>query len=66
MYKHYPSLVLGFHACEREIGEALLSGDGGFKTSTNDYDWLGNGIFGKTAPIELKNMVKSLRIYVKS
>ncbi|KHD09282.1 hypothetical protein PN36_28170 [Candidatus Thiomargarita nelsonii] len=68
MYKHYPSLVLGFHACEREIGEALLSGDGGFKTSTNDYDWLGNGMyFWENSPHraekygeELKNKRKKL------
>jgi len=45
MYKHYPSLVLGFHACERKVGEALLSGVGGFKSSTNDYDWLGSGMY---------------------
>ncbi|MCK5522910.1 MAG: hypothetical protein KAI83_07230 [Thiomargarita sp.] len=45
MYKHYPSLVFGFHACEREIGEALLSGEAGFKASANDYDWLGNGMY---------------------
>ncbi|KHD07658.1 hypothetical protein PN36_03935 [Candidatus Thiomargarita nelsonii] len=45
MYKHYPSLVFGFHACEREVGEALLSGEGGFKASKNDYDWLGNGMY---------------------
>ena len=45
MYKHYPSLVFGFHACEREIGEILLSGKGGFKESKNDYDWIGNGMY---------------------
>ena len=45
MYKHYPSLVFGFHACEKEVGEALLSGKGGFKPSVNDYDWLGNGMY---------------------
>jgi hypothetical protein len=40
MYKHYPSLVFGFHACEKEIGENLLSGKGNFKASENDYDSL--------------------------
>jgi len=45
MYKHYPSLVFGFHACEKEIGENLLSGKGNFKASENDYDWLGNGMY---------------------
>lgn len=45
MYKHYPSLVLGFHACEREIGEKILSGKTTLKASKNEYDWLGNGIY---------------------
>jgi len=69
MYKHYPSLVFGFHACEREVGEILLSGEGGFKASKNDYDWLGNGMyFWENSPNraekygeELKNKRKKLK-----
>jgi hypothetical protein len=38
------SFVLGYHGCEREVGERLLSGDA-FKASNNDYDWLGPGIY---------------------
>lgn len=45
MYKHHPSLVLGFHACDKDIGEAILSGDKGFKASENEYDWLGHGMY---------------------
>ena len=45
MYKHHPSLVLGFHACEREIGEKILCGIKGFKASENYFDWLGNGMY---------------------
>ncbi len=68
MYKHYPSLVFGFHACEREMGETILSGDAGFKASTNDYDWLGHGMyFWENSPHraekygdELKNLRKTL------
>lgn len=45
MYKHYPTLVLGFHACDREVGEAILAGTKGFKPSENDYDWLGHGMY---------------------
>jgi hypothetical protein len=45
MYKHHPSIVLGFHACEREIGEAILAGTKGFKASENSFDWLGHGMY---------------------
>ena len=45
MYKHHPNLVLGFHACEREIGEEILGGKKGFKASKNSFDWLGNGMY---------------------
>lgn len=39
------SLVFGFHACEKEVGEALLAGRAGFKPSENDFDWLGHGMY---------------------
>jgi hypothetical protein len=39
------SLTFGFHACEREVGEALLAGTAGFKPSENDFDWLGHGMY---------------------
>jgi len=45
VYKHHPSLVLGFHACEREIGEKILCGINRFKASENSFDWLGNGMY---------------------
>jgi hypothetical protein len=39
------SFVLGYHGCEREVGEAVLRGEAAFKQSDNDYDWLGPGIY---------------------
>lgn len=36
--------VLGYHGCDRSIGEKLLNGTA-FKASENDYDWLGPGIY---------------------
>jgi hypothetical protein len=36
--------VLGYHGCDRKVGERLLAGDR-FKASENDYDWLGPGIY---------------------
>ena len=45
MYHSIPSLVLGFHGCDREVGESVLSGKTDLKPSRNDYDWLGHGIY---------------------
>lgn len=69
MYKHHPTLVLGFHACEREIGEEILNGTKGFKASENDFDWLGSGMyFWENSParaeaygIELKEKRQKLK-----
>jgi hypothetical protein len=45
LYHIQSSLVFGFHACDREVGEALLVGSAGFKPSENDFDWLGHGMY---------------------
>ncbi|MDF0733887.1 hypothetical protein P0Y43_24720 [Pseudomonas entomophila] len=44
MYQQLPSFVLGFHGCDRQIGEAILAGDQ-VSPSVNDYDWLGAGAY---------------------
>ena len=45
-YKVPPSFVLGFHGCDRSVGEAVLRGDiVHLARSENDYDWLGTGIY---------------------
>lgn len=38
------SFVLGYHGCERKIGERILSGEA-FEPSRNEYDWLGTGVY---------------------
>ena len=48
IYQRLPGLVLGFHGCERETAKRLLAVAGEtehLKPSTNDYDWLGEGIY---------------------
>lgn len=45
MYSVLPSFVLGFHGCDEEIGERVLSGKEHLQPSKNDYDWLGHGIY---------------------
>jgi hypothetical protein len=39
------SFVLGYHGCDRSIGERLLSGKDLLQRSENAYDWLGPGIY---------------------
>jgi hypothetical protein len=38
------SFVLGYHGCDKAVGERILTGEP-FKQSNNDYDWLGPGIY---------------------
>lgn len=45
-YQRLPSMVLGFHGCDKSVGEAVLKGKvPHLETSANEYDWLGGGIY---------------------
>ncbi|MCK2086945.1 hypothetical protein MXC99_01915 [Thauera aromatica] len=45
-YEYQPSFILGFHGCDKEVGEAILRGDEKhLKWSEKKYDWLGSGIY---------------------
>ena len=45
-YEFQPSFILGFHGCEKAMGEAVLRGDEPhLKWSEKDYDWLGHGTY---------------------
>lgn len=41
---YLPGLTLGYHGCDRSVGEKILAGES-LLPSENDYDWLGNGIY---------------------
>ncbi|MDH2435626.1 hypothetical protein QCD60_24170 [Pokkaliibacter sp. MBI-7] len=45
MYVSHPTLVLGLHGCDEEVGRALVNGTIPLKESTNDHDWLGPGMY---------------------
>lgn len=45
LYKRHPGFVLGFHGCDQEVGEAILSGKSKQAGSNNNYDWLGPGMY---------------------
>lgn len=45
LYSNRPNLVIGFHGCDQSVVDMVVTGKEGLVASTNDYDWLGNGIY---------------------
>jgi hypothetical protein len=39
------SFVMGFHGCDRAVGERALAGDMDLPASDQDFDWLGPGVY---------------------
>ena len=45
-YEYQPSFVLGFHGCEKNVAEKILSGkEPHLLRSEKKHDWLGHGIY---------------------
>ena len=44
LYSRRSNLVIGFHGCDKTVVDAVVAGKTDLLSSTNDYDWLGNGI----------------------
>ena len=40
-----PSYILGYHGCDSSIADQVIGGRGHLLSSSNDYDWLGHGIY---------------------
>ncbi|MDP8221189.1 MAG: hypothetical protein P9X26_07575 [Candidatus Stygibacter frigidus] len=46
MYSCFPQIILGFHGCDKDLGEEVLKAEKSIlKNSQNTYDWLGSGIY---------------------
>ena len=45
MYSKRSNLILGFHGCDTKVAQEIISGKEQMIPSTNDYDWLGNGMY---------------------
>lgn len=45
MYSTLPTFLLGFHGCDIETRDKIISGKTTLKPSENSYDWLGNGTY---------------------
>jgi hypothetical protein len=63
MRDRLPGLVLGYHGCDRAIGEAVLAGESDLKASQNAYDWLGHGVYfwehNSTRAIEWASLLRA-------
>lgn len=56
------SVAIGFHGCDREVGEKVLSGAQEIRPSENPYDWLGRGTyFWEGDPHRAKEWAEYLR-----
>ena len=44
MHRLSSNFVLGYHGCDSSVADELVQGSG-FKSSSNDHDWLGPGIY---------------------
>jgi hypothetical protein len=45
VYSVLPSFVLGFHGCDESTAEKVFSESNRLRRSTNNWDWLGHGIY---------------------
>lgn len=45
LYANRPNLTIGFHGCDQSVVDIVIAGKETLLASTNDYDWLGSGIY---------------------
>ncbi|WP_145622319.1 hypothetical protein [Nitrospirillum viridazoti] len=45
MSRQHTSFVLGYHGCERQIGEKIIAGEDNLVISKKNHDWLGHGAY---------------------
>lgn len=45
MYAKTPAYIYGFHGCNKDTYNAVIHDGKLLQKSTNEYDWLGNGIY---------------------
>ena len=45
LYSRRSNLVIGFHGCDKSVVDKVILGKTDLIASTNDYDWLGSGIY---------------------
>ena len=62
MTRRHTSFILGYHGCDRDIGEMALAGELRLLKSEKSYDWLGAGIyFGESDPLRALEWAQARR-----
>jgi hypothetical protein len=57
------SFVLGYHGCDQTVADALISGEE-FVHETNEWDWLGSGIyFWEANPLRGLEFARELKVH---
>lgn len=66
MYSKSGNYILGFHGCTQKVADILLGSDSPtFKQSTNDYDWLGHGMyFWENDPNRAKSFIEEQKVRI--
>lgn len=66
MYSVLPHFVLGFHGCDKVVAERVFSAQAELKSSDNNYDWLGHGIyFWENNPERALEFARRIKQYPK-
>ena len=61
-YSSRSGLLLAFHGCDQSVVEEVILGKTTLRTSHNNYDWLGHGIyFWENSPARALEYAKSLK-----
>ena len=45
LYSHRSNLIVAFHGCDKSVVEKVVLQQDSLLASTNDYDWLGSGMY---------------------
>lgn len=45
LYSRRTNLIIGFHGCDEDVANKVVLGKDSLRSSDNDYDWLGHGIY---------------------
>jgi len=45
MYSNRSNLIIGFHGCDKDVRDSLLTHPNDIQISEKPYDWLGHGIY---------------------
>ena len=59
MMKNYHKIVIGYHGCDQSTHDKIVSSVEQFRSSENDYDWLGHGVyFWQDDPLRAEEFAK--------